>query len=218
MDSVGAVMRQKMDKTLAGLNDKLEALERRVSGTVRTVTDSVSTVKDSFDVKLQVRRRPWTLLAGATALGFLGGLRLRSHGAGHPAQNGKNDGAPPARVVAAAPPCSDANDGTNGANAARHSHPAATGWGAGWGGRFQPEISALRGVAMGALLELAREMITRPAARPPRQPAAEVNRVSNGNPETRAVPGRVSAKRRAASSALHPLEDLSDGKTVRRPR
>jgi hypothetical protein len=214
MDSVGAGMRRQMDKTLAGLNDKLGALERQVLGTVRTVKDSVNNVRDTFDVKLQVRRRPWTLLAGATALGFLGGFRSSSRGAGHPTQNGKNNGAPPHRAADDEPPRTGANNGTN---AARLS-AAVPGWGAKWGGRFQPEISALRGVAVGALLELVRDFVTKPAPQPAAGTVRQADKGSNGKAGVRAAPSRVSTARRTASSRLHPLEGVTDGKTDRRPR
>ncbi len=209
MDSAGDVMRQKMDKTLAGLNDKLGALERQVLGTVRTVKDSVNTVRDTFDVKLQVRRRPWVLLAGAAALGFFGGFRSGSRGTGHTAQNGYNDGTLPARAASIGAPCVDA---------ARISPADTPVWRVRWGSRFQPEISALRGVAMGALLELAREFITKPAARPPEQTTAKASRNSKGRPGMHTVPRRPPAARRRTSSQLHPLEDVTDGKTDRRPR
>lgn len=218
MDSVGAVMRQQMDKTLAGLNVKLGALERQVSGTVRTVTDSVNTVRDSFDIKLQVRRRPWTLLAGAVALGFLGSFLSRSRRADTPPHNGGGDSAPPTRVAAAGPPSTANNGGMNEADAARLIAAAGPGWLVSMGSRFQPEITALRGIAMGALLELVREIVTKPAPRPAVRPAADAHKGSNGKPEAQVIPARVPAKRRKAPSRLHLLEDLSDGKIVRGPR
>jgi hypothetical protein len=207
-------MRQKMDKTLAGLNDKLGALERQVSGTFTTVKDSVNSVRDTFDVKLQVRRRPWVLVAGAAALGFLGGFRSNGHRAG----NDRNDGTPQPRIERAEAPFNGGSSGTNGADATRLDPAAAPGWGAKWGGRLQPEISALRGVAMGALLELAREMISKSVTGPPGQLAAEAHKGSNGKPGVHTVRARVSAKRRQIPALLHPLEGVRDGKTVRCPR
>ena len=161
MDNEATVMRQQMDETLARLTDKLGKLEHQVSGTVRTVKDSVNTVRDTFDLKRQVRRRPWALLAGAMALGFLYGSR--SNGCARPTRNGRSASAPLARVADAEHPCAVANDGTNGADAARSSAP---GWLANLGGTFQPEIAALRGIALGTVLELVREAITKPAPKP----------------------------------------------------
>jgi hypothetical protein len=211
-------MRQQMEKTLAGLNEKLGALEDQVSGTFQTVKESVNTVRDTFDVKLQVRRRPWTLLTAAAALGFLGGFRSNSNGSGHRAQDGVNLSVPPAPIAIVEPPCSGTNGGMNGEKAARLIAAAPPGWLVHWGSTFQPEITALRGVAAGVLLELLREVITKPAPRPKAQQAADPKNGSNGGPATQAIPDRIPAKRRIPSSRLHPLEDLSDGKIVRRPR
>lgn len=178
MDNEATVMRQQMAKTLAGLNDKFGELEHQVSGTVRTVKDSVNTVRDTFDPKLQVRRRPWTFLAGATALGFLLGSRSSNYRAGHPARNGRNESASRARVAAHKP-----NDGTNGADAARLSAATAPSWLAGLGNTFKPEITALRGVAVGMLVELVREIITKQAPKPMAQSVGDANNVSNGKLE-----------------------------------
>ena len=217
MDNVGAVMRQQMDKTMAGLNKKLGALERQVSGTVRTVTDSVNTVRDSFDVKLQVRRRPWTLLAGAAAVGYLGSfLSPRRRGA-PPPHNGAGDSMPPARAAAAESPGTGTNGGMNEADAARLIAEAGPGWLALWGGRFQPEITALRGIAVGALLELVREVVTKAASKSAAKLPEVTNKGAKGRPEVHAVPGRVRVKRRKAPSRLHPLEELTDGRIVGRP-
>lgn len=175
MDNEAAAMRQEMDETMAGLTDKLGELGHQVSGTMRTVKDSVNTVRDSFDLKLQVRRRPWTVLAGATALGFLCGFRPNSCGAGHPTRNGRSDSAPRDREFAAEHPHTGVNGGANGADAARFSAQAAPCWLASLGNTFQPEIAALRGAAVGVLLEVIRERIAKPEPRTMPRPAGDAN-------------------------------------------
>jgi ElaB/YqjD/DUF883 family membrane-anchored ribosome-binding protein len=103
MENEIAVMRQDIEETRTALTDKIEALEQQVMDTVHgastavaetvasvqgivhdtvqtvkdSVQDTVATVKHTLDFKSQVDRRPWTLLAGATALGFLSGYLLR---------------------------------------------------------------------------------------------------------------------------------------------
>jgi ElaB/YqjD/DUF883 family membrane-anchored ribosome-binding protein len=168
MDNEAAAIRQQMDRTLASLTGKLVDLEHQVSGTVRTVKDSVDTVRDAVDLKLQVRRRPWALVAGAAALGFLGGFRSRASGTGHPARNRKSASAPPARVADAEP-----HNGANETDAAKLSEAAAPSWLANLGGAFQPEIAALRGFAVGALFEVAREIIAKQAQKPTDPPVGE---------------------------------------------
>ena len=91
MENECEVIRQQMDETRTAMTDKIETLEQQVvdtvqaasaavSETVQTVKDSVhetvETVKDTFDLPRQVERRPWTMMAGATALGYLGGYLL----------------------------------------------------------------------------------------------------------------------------------------------
>ena len=169
MDNEGTAMRQQMDDTMTGLADKLGELGHQVSGTYRTVKDSVNTVRDTFDLKLQVRQRPWTFLAGATALGFLLGSRSNNGGAGHPSRNGRSANNVPLPRVAAADP----NNGTNGVE-------AAPSWLANLGGTFHPEITALRGIVAGAAFELVREMIAKQAPTRPR-----VRQVGDADNDTR---------------------------------
>lgn len=96
------VIRQQMEETRTSLTDKLETLEQTLKDTVTdatdavsetvqsvkdavqetvgtvkdTVQDTVASVKDTFDVASHVRERPWTMLLGATAIGFVGGKLL----------------------------------------------------------------------------------------------------------------------------------------------
>ena len=180
MDNAGTVIRQQMDTTLAGLTGKLGDLEHQVSATVRTVKDSVNTVRDTLDLKLHVRRRPWTLMAGAAALGFLGGFRSSNSGAGRPTRNGRSDSTPPARVAAAEHQYSGAKDATNGADTARPTAAPAPSWLANLGDTFQPEIAELKGIVLGALLELVREIVTKQVSRPMERSVGDANHGSNG--------------------------------------
>lgn len=212
MDNRAAALREQMGRTLTGLTDKLDALEHQVLGSVKTVSDSVNTVRDSLDVKLQVRRRPWTLLAGVTALGFLGGYRSLRHRAGPSAQKDGNNGASPVCAVAAGRPCTCVGEGANGAAAAPATTAVPPGWFITMGNRFQPEITAVRGVAIGVLLELVREVLTKPPS-----PARAAKCFTGGDGE-HSAPGKPRTKRRAPSSRLHPLEGLRDAKAAHRPR
>ncbi len=180
MDSEGAEMRQQMDDTMAGLTDKLEDLGDHFSGTVETVRNSVNSVRDTLDVKRQVRRHPFTAMAGAAALGLFLGFRPD----GNPRRNNGN----PVRPVTGPPaarPCAGANDDANGAGAGRTPAAAVPSWLAKGGEMFKPEINALRGVAVGVLLEVVRGAIMNPVAKPARSPAGDAS-VSNA---TLADPG-----------------------------
>lgn len=174
MDNEATAMRQQMDETMAGLTDKLGDLGYQVSGTVRTVKNSVDTVRDTFNFKLQVRRRPWTALAGAAALGYFLGSRSNNCGAAHATRNETSTRAPVARVADDERPQAGANDGTNGAA------ETAPSWVANLGATFQPEIAALRGVAAGALLQLLCGSIMKQSSKPIARSAGDTNNGSNG--------------------------------------
>lgn len=152
MDDSAAVIEQQIDETLASLTEKLSKLEQKVSGTVKTVKDSVITVRDTFDLKRQVRRRPWTLVAGATTLGILGGLRTNGRGTENGRQNGKSAHAPKAGLPAEQHPRSN----TNGSLDREVEKPS---WLVKLGQSFEPEIAELKGFAIGALMGVFREML-----------------------------------------------------------
>ena len=181
MDSEGTAMRQQMDVTLDELTGKLEELEHQVSATVRTVKDSVNSVRDTFDLKLHMRQRPWTLLAGATALGFLGGMRSGRHRSGHTAEDGKGDSATLARADPDEHPHTRVSDGSNGKDATRPATGASPSWLANLGGTFQPEIAELKGIVLGSLIELVREVVTKQVSKSMARPVGARNNGSNSS-------------------------------------
>ena len=100
MDREREIIEEHMAETRHALTDKLDQLEQTVAntvseaaetvehvrdavtGTVQSVTDSVrdtvESVSDALDVTKQVERHPWGMVAGATAVGFVGGCLLFS--------------------------------------------------------------------------------------------------------------------------------------------
>jgi hypothetical protein len=87
------VIRQQMEETRSNLTEKLEALENQVSSTVEEATsavsetveavketvenvtasvqDTVHSVGETFDIRLQTERHPWIVFGGSVALGCL---------------------------------------------------------------------------------------------------------------------------------------------------
>lgn len=87
------VIRLQMEETRSHLTDKLEALENQVAETVQstttavsdtveavketvenvtaTVEETVESVSQTFDLKLQTERHPWIVFGGSVALGCL---------------------------------------------------------------------------------------------------------------------------------------------------
>lgn len=175
MDDSPEVIRQQMEETRASLSEKLETLEQEVVGRVQearaAVTDTVETVKeavhetvetvkDTFDINRHIQRHPWAVFGGSIALGFIGGRlldRLEWKGANGstvpvydrpPATNGNTFSGKPygstgteAVPAVAAEPMKD--DGV-------HSLLR----------RFEPEVDKLKGLAVGTVMGLVRDMLT----------------------------------------------------------
>jgi ElaB/YqjD/DUF883 family membrane-anchored ribosome-binding protein len=166
-------IREKIDATRSDLSDKLEALEHKVRETVsdakgavsdtvesvkqtvdstvcavkESVHDAFDTVKDSLDVSRQVDRHPWAMLAGSIAAGFVTGRLLDKQTTGNVAMN---------LTMAYTP------KGTG-----HHGDAAGTAWQADTrpgllselGDKFGSELGQLKGLAIGALMSLAREFV-----------------------------------------------------------
>src|SRR5207244_465158 len=57
-----------------------EAVEDTVHTVQHSVHETVASLKEAFDLRHQIAKRPWTLMAGAAALGYLGGYLLNGSG------------------------------------------------------------------------------------------------------------------------------------------
>jgi ElaB/YqjD/DUF883 family membrane-anchored ribosome-binding protein len=111
MDHETEVIKHQMLETRTALTEKLEALEDRVTSTVKettdavgetveavkeaventvdtvkdTVAETVESVKETFDLKHQFEHHPWMMLGGAAFLGYLGERLLDKGRAAHSA-------------------------------------------------------------------------------------------------------------------------------------
>lgn len=170
------VIRHQMEETRAALTEKIEALEEKVVGTVQeatsavsetvdtikeatqetvgtvkdTVQETVSAVRDTFDLELQFQRHPWVLLGGSVAVGYVAG-RLLDRSAG-PAPRPETPRVTPAVAQ------------TNGHAEKVLPPPAEEPKGA-WLGpvneALQPGLTTLKGLAIGTLMALVRDAVTR---------------------------------------------------------
>jgi len=158
-----------VQSTTSAVTGTVENVKEVVEETVETVKGSVAetveTVKKTFDLRYQVESHPWLMLGGSVAVGFVAGRLVEGM-------------LPPARAAtrreALLPPATGAVQ-TNGgeraawyqeADAPRKSYapaPAPASQGGNWLGalaeQFAPEIGKLKGVALGALFGLARDMV-----------------------------------------------------------
>jgi ElaB/YqjD/DUF883 family membrane-anchored ribosome-binding protein len=159
VDNELEVIRHQMEGTRASLADKLDTLESHVLDTVHEATDAVShtvedvksvvdnvtdslqdtveTVKDAFNFSDHVRRHPWMSLGGAVAVGYVGGTLLL------PARSTKESKAEaPARETFTPAPA---------ATAARASAEESS---------LLAPLKQLKGLAIGALMGLVRELVS----------------------------------------------------------
>jgi len=172
------ILRQMQD-TRSSLADKLENLEQQVVDTVHTATSAVAdtvtsvkdavhdtvatvkdsvqstvtSVKDSFDIPAHVDRHPWATMAGSVALGYLG-ERFLSPSGSKPARERRPSISGPANG--------------SGLAAEKPTTRCATETGR-WTGVAEllgPEIATLKGLAIGSVLGLVRDIVAKSA--PPR--------------------------------------------------
>lgn len=173
MDDSPEVIRQRMEETRASLSEKLETLEQEVVGRVQdaraAVTDTVETVKeavqetvdsvkDTFNINRHIQRHPWAVFGGSIALGFIGGRLLEQ-------LDSKNGNGPPAPVYDR-PPATNGDTlsgqpygstGTAGGPAAESEKVAGV---HSLLGRVEPEVDKLKGLAVGTVMALVRDMLT----------------------------------------------------------
>jgi uncharacterized protein YoxC len=178
------VIRKQMEETRSQLTDKLEALESQVGETVQTtsaavsetvqavsetvenVSETVETVKETvenvaqslqetvqslgelFDLELQTDRHPWLIFGGSVALGCLAaqmfGKPEQATAAGHF----------PGTGVSAGSVHRQANEGLQASAQSTTSSNGTSGW-------FWGVLGRLRGVAVGSLMGMVRDVAAR---------------------------------------------------------
>jgi len=198
-----AVIRQQMDETRNSLTEKLETLEQKVVDTVEdttsavketvetvkdsieetvtavkdTVAETVDTVKESmregvetvkswFDVPDLVDRHPWAMMAGSVATGFClerTFLPAASKAAAHKEETEAESHFPSAKTARTP------HHMNGGRKEHKERHKKAS-----WLHDLGPEIDKLKGLALGALIGLGREMLLRAAPEHLGQQLAEV--------------------------------------------
>jgi ElaB/YqjD/DUF883 family membrane-anchored ribosome-binding protein len=203
MENDPEMIRKQMAETRTSLTEKLETLEQRVVNTVEgassavnnvkdavqetvatvkhSVQDTVGSVRDAFDIDRQVEKRPWTMMAGAVAVGFVGGYLLNRAAASRPAERelerkilddrwtniekrrrGELNGFhTPSQDSETAAPVEQARSDESGVL----SHVGQT---------FEKELGQLKGLAIGAMLGMIRDMARDSVPKPMEQQVGEV--------------------------------------------
>jgi ElaB/YqjD/DUF883 family membrane-anchored ribosome-binding protein len=172
------MIRQRIDQTRSSLTEKLETLEAEVKDTVQgakaTVEDTIETVKASvqetvesvkrtFDIKYQVQQHPWPMVGGSMLTGFVVGRLFGSVQPGFwPALTSYREpesfGSSYMSRMGEEPARSE-GDGSAAARAGAGAAPTApTGMLNRVLQEFRPELDKVKGMAVGALLGLVRDL------------------------------------------------------------
>lgn len=178
MEKEPEVIRQEMDETRNALTDKIQLLEQTVVETVQeassnvketveavkgaveetvqnvkqSVTGTVDSVKETFSLNSQIQQRPWLVMAGAAGLGFVVGYALYAP----ETERGRRMATPRPR-----------SRGGNGSHkehftepSPRPETPEESGVFHSLYETFEPEIHQLKGLAIGTLAGIVRDMIS----------------------------------------------------------
>jgi ElaB/YqjD/DUF883 family membrane-anchored ribosome-binding protein len=188
MDHEREIIERQMAETRHALTDKLDQLEQKVAdtvsdatqtveqvrsavtGTVNTVTESVretvESVSEALDMSKQVERHPWGMVAGATALGFVGGCLMYSQSESRGPSQAREPAMKPSKT-------GNGKHGTVSQAVARFAERSPIGKSETW----SPIVDKLRGLAVATTLGLVKDLVQRSV---PRTLEREVGDVLDG--------------------------------------
>jgi ElaB/YqjD/DUF883 family membrane-anchored ribosome-binding protein len=152
-----------VDETVQGAK---EAVHDTVQSVRSTVHDAKAAVQETLDVPLQTRRHPWAMVGGAVAVGYVGGLLLNrltarppvhtsgwSHVPAEPRSRNYTTGMSATGMAALSTPPSTPPP-------ARTAEPQGPSWAQGLMQSFGPEIDKFKGVAIGAAMNVVRDLVS----------------------------------------------------------
>jgi len=161
---------QTVENTVENVKESIKETVESVTDTVQntvqaveeTVSSTVSNVKSFFDVSRQVDRHPWAVMGGSVLVGYIGGWLLTprsSRTSEAPAPGPTSTPTPPANhngsgYAASPPPAAPA------AREPEQTAKPSESWLSKFADRFAPEIDKLKGLAVGTLFGVARDMVS----------------------------------------------------------
>jgi len=152
VETVTGSVQETVETVKDTVQETVETVKDTVEETISAVKESVSAVKSLFDVPAHVDRYPWTAMGASVAVGYLGGeylLRPSTH------RSRSQVPAFTAKETIAAPVY------TNGQSAGgRLASELPSAKPPSWLDRLEPELSKLKGLALGVLMGTIREMVT----------------------------------------------------------
>lgn len=179
-------VRETVDTVKGAVTDTVSTVKDQVTGTVSDVKHSVGstvdTMKETFNVEHQVVNHPWVMVGGAVALGYVGGILL--HRMSAPPRPAYPDFPPPrpSTPVARTEEWDSTRTAGQGAasTAARFTAPPVPAAAPQEHGLptflkgFEPELQQLKGVAIGALFGVIRDLVQRSLPPNLTEPVTEV--------------------------------------------
>jgi len=135
---------EKLQDTVAGVT---ESVQDAVQGVKDSVEETFKSVAESFNLRLQCERHPWLVVGGAVGVGVLGGLLLggSSREARFPTKSGTEhlpDYSP------------------RGETHAQPERASAPEQGDGVGGWLWDQLAGFRGLALGAMMGVVKDLVT----------------------------------------------------------
>jgi hypothetical protein len=134
-----------------------EALEETVGSVKETVQETVVSVKNTFDLRMQVANHPWPMFIGAAVVGYAG-AHLLSRVLPQEHENATT----PTAAPTVSKPTPQAGGHRNGKSHHRKAEPQSL-----WhklSEHYSGELAKLQGLAVGAVANVVREMLTSAAA------------------------------------------------------
>ena len=171
VDTVKETITETVSNVRETVHDTVEAVKGTVKDTVgavkETMAETVESVKGFFDIPHQVDRHPWLMMSGSVLLGYVGGRLLTpSRPAVEPPMfmaSVPESMATPAYEPTYAPsaPAAPIPESARAQEVALETEaaPSQPGWFARLGEHFAGEINKVKGLALGTLLGVARDMV-----------------------------------------------------------
>jgi len=151
-------VKESIQETVASVTDTVQNTVQTVE---ETVGNTVANVKSFFDISRQVDRHPWLMFGGSVLAGYIGGWLLTPKTVhvempSPPTPSGSGGGSympPPAPAPVAAPAPQQTQQ-------PQQAEEAGESWLGKLTERFSPEVDKLKGLAVGTLFGVARDMVS----------------------------------------------------------
>jgi len=156
------------------VEDTVQSVADSVSGTVESVKDTVSSmgetasetveaVRQAFNLPEHIRQYPWAWVGGSVVLGFIGG-KIFAPRSSHTAEStafAQGSGYQPKPAEAPSPAVSASNGKSYLGSTTSDSGSTSNSWLSGIMEHFGTEIDKLKGLALGTLFGVTRDMVSK---------------------------------------------------------